>query len=101
METLGLAVVALAVVLAHPGLLVLYAVREAFGVPLDAGQVWSFGAVTAFCIFAALALFRRSWAAGAAAYLMLALASVALSAVAAFGLHASWPAAMWRLIGPH
>ena len=100
MEALGLAAMVFAVVLAHPGLLLLYAVRQTFGLPLDAGQVWSFGAVTALAIYAALALLRRSLAAGAVAYLMLAVASVALSAVAAFGLHASWPAEMWQLIWP-
>ena len=96
----GLTVIALGVVLVHPGLLVVWAVRQAFELPLDAGQMWSFGSVASFAAYACLALRRRSWVAAVGPYLALSFGSVAFAAVTRWGPHAEWPTRLWSLVVP-
>jgi hypothetical protein len=82
----------------QPGLLAVYGTRQMFGLHLDRGQLWTFGAVTSLAVYATFAVRKGGMWEGLGRYSLLCIAASTTLVVAHWGLHAQWPRDLWALL---
>lgn len=98
-STFALALLLLAFVLLAPGVVLTYAVDQAFGIGCDdRGQLLTFGGAVSAGLLLALAMYARSFIVALAWYVWIGIGTTGLVALARWGLHAEWPVALWSIL---
>jgi hypothetical protein len=99
-NTLALALLLLAFVLAAPGVVTAFWVDRILELGLDRGQLWSWGSAGSAGLLIAFSVHAGSALAGFVRYVWCAFAVTGFVALAHFGAHARWPAVLFDQAWP-
>jgi hypothetical protein len=99
-NTLALTAILFLLVLAAPGVVTAFWVDRALDLGLDRGALWAWGAAGSAGLLIAFSVHAGSALAGFARYVWCAFAVVGFVALAHYGAHAAWPAALFDQAWP-